>query len=55
MSFVNKGANILFFFNMPFGTKKCLFFLDKSMKVNIIYIRQNCFDQIITGDKLIQL
>lgn len=38
MSFVNKGANILFFFNMPFGTKKILiFFLDKSMKVNIIY------------------
>lgn len=26
MSFVNKGANILFFFNMPFGTKKILIF-----------------------------
>lgn len=55
MSFVNKGANILFFFNMSFGTKKCLFFLDKLMKVNIIYIRQNCFDQIIVGDKLMTM
>lgn len=26
MSFVNKGANILFFFNMPFGTKMLIFF-----------------------------
>lgn len=26
MSFVNKGANILFFFNMPFGTKNAYFF-----------------------------